>query len=397
MQIDDSVIIEQYHELRSCRAVAEIYGCSDETIRRTLIRNDVKLTGWKRPPKLEQVHQQRKETNRVKRQRWEGPVSYEKECKYCGKTFIAHNNRKQFCSRKCKDISIRLRKGIKVNPNVEPYKRKCSFCGKDFETFRDVTKCCCHECSVSYQKQENAKRDRKRAQYSLEEYKKIVRIRAIENAEKKRIEKERYRTEHTVERECEECGTIFKCLDYENRKTCSAECSRKRSNRARDKRIPKEQKVDHISLKRLFKRDSGKCYLCGCDCDFNDWNYSKNGNRYPGNTYPEIEHVIPVSKGGLHSWDNVRLACHKCNGEKADGIIKTVPMSKEFAYSQKFNKVLKKKTAQYSLDGNLIKVWDSTAQIKRELGLNDKHIQNVCRGDNSNTGNAYGYHWEYVG
>lgn len=35
-------------------------------------------------------------------------------------------------------------------------------------------------------------------------------------------------------------------------------------------------------------------------------------------------------------------------------------------------------------------------RIRRELGLDDKHIQNVCRKRKSNTGNAYGYHWEYV-
>ena len=26
-----------------------------------------------------------------------------------------------------------------------------------------------------------------------------------------------------------------------------------------------------------------------------------------------IEHIVPVSKGGTHTWDNVTLACWRCN------------------------------------------------------------------------------------
>lgn len=37
--------------------------------------------------------------------------------------------------------------------------------------------------------------------------------------------------------------------------------------------------------------------------------------------YPNVEHVIPISKGGTHTWDNVKLAHRKCNWEKGDKII----------------------------------------------------------------------------
>ena len=106
--------------------------------------------------------------------------------------------------------------------------------------------------------------------------------------------------------------------------------------------------------------------------------------------------MIPVARGGFESWDNVRLAHLKCNIEKSANIYPYLPMDKEFAYSYKGHGTPSKKTAQYTLDGQLIKVWPSTASIERELGLKSKHIQNVCRRDNSNTGNAYGYHWEYL-
>lgn len=50
----DNEIIAKYYELRSCRAVGECCGCSGETIRRVLLKNGIKLTGWKykrQPPK----------------------------------------------------------------------------------------------------------------------------------------------------------------------------------------------------------------------------------------------------------------------------------------------------------------------------------------------------------
>ena len=31
-----------------------------------------------------------------------------------------------------------------------------------------------------------------------------------------------------------------------------------------------------------------------------------------------LDHVYPVSKGGLSDWANLRAACSKCNGEKGN-------------------------------------------------------------------------------
>ncbi|MBD8028157.1 HNH endonuclease [Ureibacillus sp. Re31] len=72
-----------------------------------------------------------------------------------------------------------------------------------------------------------------------------------------------------------------------------------------------------ISLEKLYRKANGKCYICNCQCDYND--YKVDGDSFiVGETYPTIEHVIPLSKGGSHSWDNVKLACWKCNTLKGD-------------------------------------------------------------------------------
>ena len=55
---------------------------------------------------------------------------------------------------------------------------------------------------------------------------------------------------------------------------------KKRENRKKDKRIPKNQIVDSdISIQRLFKRDKGICWICGGKCDFNSTSISKKGKR----------------------------------------------------------------------------------------------------------------------
>ena len=47
-------------------------------------------------------------------------------------------------------------------------------------------------------------------------------------------------------------------------------------------------------------------------------NFYINNRFICGNNYPTIDHVIPLAKGGMHSWDNVRLAHHNCNSIKGD-------------------------------------------------------------------------------
>lgn len=71
-----------------------------------------------------------------------------------------------------------------------------------------------------------------------------------------------------------------------------------------------------IPLDDVIERDNGICYLCGCKTDKADSWYDVNGYFVCGDTYPTRDHVIPIAKGGTHTWDNVRLACRKCNSIK---------------------------------------------------------------------------------
>ena len=117
---------------------------------------------------------------------------------------------------------------------------------------------------------------------------------------------------------CIECGTVF-LHDHAGRKCCSIECSKRRANRKKDKRINNSNIVDRdITLAKLYHRDNGRCYICGRLCKWDDKAMDGNGNTIVGDSYPTIEHINPLSRGDLHSWGNVKLACFSCNTIKSD-------------------------------------------------------------------------------
>ncbi|HEY9626767.1 MAG TPA: HNH endonuclease [Coleofasciculaceae cyanobacterium] len=62
-------------------------------------------------------------------------------------------------------------------------------------------------------------------------------------------------------------------------------------------------KVPPVNRRELLRRDNHVCQYCGS---------AKNLT---------IDHVIPRSKGGLHTWDNVVTACETCNNKKSDRLL----------------------------------------------------------------------------
>ena len=106
---------------------------------------------------------------------------------------------------------------------------------------------------------------------------------------------------------------------------CSEECSQKHAHYQRklaDKRrkgkITALDRLDNdITLPLLFKRDKGVCKICGGLCDWSDIQ-NDNGVIIAGNNYPSIDHIVPISKGGSHTWNNVQLAHKYCNSIKSD-------------------------------------------------------------------------------
>ena len=111
---------------------------------------------------------------------------------------------------------------------------------------------------------------------------------------------------------CKVCGTEFR-PDHFGNHYCSDACRKKAINRQHEARKRGQRRT--IQLEQVYQRDKGRCYLCGCSCDFDDYQVI-DGAFVVGPTYPTVEHVIPFCQGGDDSWENVRLACHRCNSIK---------------------------------------------------------------------------------
>jgi 5-methylcytosine-specific restriction endonuclease McrA len=63
-------------------------------------------------------------------------------------------------------------------------------------------------------------------------------------------------------------------------------------------RVPYPAQVP-LSRRAVFARDGSSCVYCG-------------------GSATSIDHVVPRSRGGTHTWDNVVAACRRCNHTKAD-------------------------------------------------------------------------------
>ena len=271
-------------------------------------------------------------------------MATKRECRNCKVEFIPnYKGAKTFdCSEKCfkeqrkKQNRERYRKenGLSDKYDYEGVK-KCKMCNEDISNMKINAMYCSASC-----KQRAV--DRRKGHKSKEEYLKMVgkqrkqrlarlEIKAKERQKKRAISniakllnKEVLRREKVIEltRPCVECGTPFYNIQP-HALTCSPLCSKRRANRLQklynSNRLNDSNIVDKdITLQKLFDKYEGICYLCGKECDFNDKVITEEGYTIVGKTYPSIEHVIPISKNGLHSWDNVNLAHHYCNSIKSD-------------------------------------------------------------------------------
>jgi 5-methylcytosine-specific restriction endonuclease McrA len=63
-------------------------------------------------------------------------------------------------------------------------------------------------------------------------------------------------------------------------------------------------RTQQASRKNIFVRDGYRCQYCGTR--------KKDGSEL------ELEHVLPKSRGGRNTWDNLVAACRECNQKKND-------------------------------------------------------------------------------
>lgn len=61
-------------------------------------------------------------------------------------------------------------------------------------------------------------------------------------------------------------------------------------------RVPYQRRIP-VNRRTVFQRDEHRCQYCGRQAE-------------------NLDHVVPRSQGGEHSWSNVVAACRRCNTKK---------------------------------------------------------------------------------
>jgi 5-methylcytosine-specific restriction endonuclease McrA len=72
-------------------------------------------------------------------------------------------------------------------------------------------------------------------------------------------------------------------------------------------RVPLRRRAP-LNRRAVFARDGGRCQYCAGPAE-------------------SIDHVVPRSRGGEHTWENVVAACRPCNTRKRDRLLSETPMA----------------------------------------------------------------------
>lgn len=103
----------------------------------------------------------------------------------------------------------------------------------------------------------------------------------------------------------------------------AAECSRRyyaenpekchAATRRRDKRLLANGPVEHFLDREIFERDEWTCGICSGSVD--------QSLAWPDGGSASLDHVNPISLGGTHTRDNVRLAHLGCNIRRGNRVV----------------------------------------------------------------------------
>lgn len=215
-----------------------------------------------------------------------GRATRMKACEGCGQMKMMRPD-VRFCSKACgskaskwnarRGAASRDRRSNQRASKLVGSLKQCTECGCHFSTwFKNIAKTCSAEC----------------------QYRRML-----------RIDIEKYESVATrYEKHCDRCGKEFTTI-ISKATFCSHACSHAEHNRRRKVKL-KGGAVGRVSRRIVWERDNGNCWICGKPCS----------RKYTSTDMmaPTIDHVIPISKGGSHTMDNVRLAHLICNSAKSD-------------------------------------------------------------------------------
>lgn len=117
---------------------------------------------------------------------------------------------------------------------------------------------------------------------------------------------------------CVECGTKYSPTRRTNI-TCSDKCSKQRKTRFNRqgemtrRALLTASYVELVDSETVYQRDAWICQLCHDPID--------SELVWPNSKSPSVDHVVPLNRGGEHSYKNCQAAHLGCNAGKQDRYI----------------------------------------------------------------------------
>lgn len=247
-----------------------------------------------------------------------------RQCRNCGETH--HLKRSQFCGVECKrvrsellarerDAISRTRSGARTADEAKAeraanvIRRECPECKAMYRPTRSGNhqkgpqRFCSRECLHA----ESRRRDAAKREAAI-----------LRNWAR------RYKAERAAKLKCcRDCGGATEkwkqyCAACQAKRREQRVCEYRQSEAYRaHKRVAKSRRrarVRGLDAERfdpfdIFERDHWRCHLCGVMTL-----KSKRGTMH--DRAPELDHIVPLSRGGPHTRANVACSCRKCNHAK---------------------------------------------------------------------------------
>lgn len=227
---------------------------------------------------------------------------FKHQCRKCGNDFYG-NKQQRYCSLTCRPVAVR-----------HENERICQRCGARY--YGKTTATLCNVCKTC-----------KLGSYTKVSFKTCIKCNKDYVARNNHPSKtgtckqcldDRKKANNTYQ--CVVCGKTMEIAEGLGapRKTCSDQCLKesqrahgKKGRRIRRQHFGENKKENVISIK-VFERDNWICHICGkktLKTKIGSCDHPKS---------PTLDHIIPVSRGGSHTYDNIKCACRSCNNKKGN-------------------------------------------------------------------------------
>jgi hypothetical protein len=239
-----------------------------------------------------------------------------KDCAQCGDQFQPNSSNQKYCSQECSKEGRRLADMEYLHQKI------CAGCGRKFETRRNKQKYCTHGCMGLARR--TLKNKRWECAICGAVYTPTYKDQTCCSNPCALAMSHKTLRKRPVSCICVHCGEEFEPKATGRTTFCSRECyfghleaTRKSKTKAthRPRFYTHRQRARHYGVEYetidrdyIFNRDNWTCHLCGSKID--------PKIIHPAEMSATIDHVIPMSKGGAHTKENVRAAHFICNNRK---------------------------------------------------------------------------------